>query len=46
MDEEEAQKTLFSRLKEKIKESLDRQTQKEIKRSQAKVEEETKDTSR
>lgn len=41
MDEKEAQKTLFSRLKEKIKESLDRQTQKEIKRSQARVEEET-----
>jgi ribonuclease Y len=41
MDKEETQKTLLSDLKEKIKESLDRQAQKEIKRSQAKVEEET-----
>jgi ribonuclease Y len=40
MDEEEAQEMLFSRLKEKIKESLDKQAQKEIKRSQARVEEE------
>jgi len=41
MDEEEAQKTLLSRLKEKLKENLDRQAQKEIKRNQARVEEET-----
>src|SRR4051794_31068950 len=41
MDEEEAQKTLLSRLKEKLKENLDRQAQKEIKHGQARVEEET-----
>jgi ribonuclease Y len=41
MDEKEAQEILFSQLREKIKESLDKQTQKEIKRSQAKIEEET-----
>jgi len=41
MDKEEVKKTLLSRLKEKIKENLDKQAQKEIKRSQARVEEET-----
>src|SRR5438874_8741141 len=41
MDKKEAQEILFSHLKEKIKENLDKQTQKEIKRSQEKIEEET-----
>ncbi|CAI2183919.1 15975_t:CDS:2 [Funneliformis geosporum] len=41
MEEKEAQETLFLRLKEKIKDNLDKQAQKEIKRSQAKIEEET-----
>ena len=41
MDREEAQKTLLSHLKEKIKDNLDQQAQREIKRSQARVEEET-----
>src|SRR4051794_475596 len=41
MEEKEAQTTLFAQLKEKIKENLDKQAQKEIKRSQAKVAEET-----
>lgn len=41
MDKEEAQKTLLSHLKEKNKEILNKQAQKEIERSQAKVEEET-----
>jgi ribonuclease Y len=41
MDEKEAQEALFFRLKEKIKDNLDKQARKEIKRSQAKIKEET-----
>ena len=41
MDEKEAQETLFSHLKEKIKEDLNKQTQKEIKLNQEKIKEET-----
>ncbi|RHZ36938.1 Rnase Y domain-containing protein [endosymbiont GvMRE of Glomus versiforme] len=41
MDKKEAKEILFSRLKEKIKEDLDKKTQKEIKNNQEKVKEET-----
>ncbi|RHZ37652.1 Rnase Y domain-containing protein [endosymbiont GvMRE of Glomus versiforme] len=41
MDKKEAKETLFFRLKEKIKEDLDKQTQKEIKHNQEKVKEES-----
>ncbi len=41
MDKKDAQEILFARLKEKIKDNLDKQTQGEIKRQQGIVESET-----
>ena len=41
MEAEEAQEILFARLKKKIKDNLDKQTQGEIKRQQEKIESET-----